>query len=261
MEHMEEINLLNGLLLEEMPQYKPEAARFSGDAAGQRRLLRSLMNIRPPMALSPRFLRAQDALLSDEREEKGVVDPDALPPTAAQPRIVLWQGDITRLAAEAIVNAANSGLTGCYVPCHSCIDNAIHSAAGLELREECARLMRAQGHEEPTGRAKLTGGYNLPAKYVLHTVGPIITGAVTERDRAALASCYRSCLELAAERGLRSLAFCCISTGEYRFPKQEAAQIAVETVLAFLRENQTPQRVIFNVHSRENYEIYEKLLS
>ncbi len=260
MDRAERIRFLNTFLLEEMPRYRAEALRFPGDPVSQRRLLRSLMNLRPPMALPESFLRAQDALLTAEREEKGVVDPQTLPVTEAEPRIALWQGDITRLAAGAIVNAANPGMTGCYVPCHGCIDNAIHSAAGLELREECARLMREQGHEEPAGRAKLTKGYNLPARYVLHTVGPVITGPVTERDRAELSACYRSCLELAAEKGLESLAFCCISTGEYHFPKPEAARIAVGTVRDFLRRDRTLQKVIFNVHSRENYEIYRRLL-
>ena len=158
-----------------------------------------------------------------------------LQPVPSDPRIILWQGDITRLDADAIVNAANSQLLGCFRPGHNCIDNVIHSAAGLQLREECAEIMRRQGHEEPTGQAKITGGYNLPAKYVLHTVGPIIMERVTEEDCELLASCYRSCLKLAEENSLKSVAFCCISTGVFRFPKEEAARIAVSTVRESLK--------------------------
>ena len=212
MDRLETIRTLNRMLLAEMPEYEPQARSFPRNAAAQRKLLRSLMNVRPPMPLKPEFLALQDQLLSAEREEKGVVDAAALPVTAAHPKLALWKGDITRLRVDAIVDADNSGLLGCFVPCHGCIDNAIHSAAGLQLRDECAGIMAAQGHPEPTGRAKLTGGYNLPARQVLHTVGPIIQGRVTDQDREDLAACYRSCLALAAEHGLRSVAFCCIST-------------------------------------------------
>ena len=207
-----------------------------------------------------RFLAAQDALLSAEREAKGIVHVLDLPAVPSDPRLVLWQGDITRLDADAIVNAANSQLLGCFRPGHNCIDNVIHSAAGLQLREECAALMRLQGHEEPTGQAKLTLGYNLPARYVLHTVGPVITGPLTEKDHMLLASCYRSCLALAEEHGLRSVAFCCISTGVFRFPKPEAARIAVDTVTEALREGSSLERVIFCVHGDENLRIYQNLL-
>ncbi len=254
------IQKLNRLLLEELPEYRPLALKFPRDAAGQRKLLRSLMNVRPPMPLKEDFLALQDALLSAEREEKGVVDGNALPVTAAHPRIALWQGDITRLKADAVVDADNAALLGCFHPCHGCIDNAIHSAAGLQLRDECSRIMRAQGRPEPPGRAKLTRGYNLPARYVLHTVGPIVRGPVTEKDREELASCYRSCLELAAERGLESVAFCCVSTGEFHFPNREAAGIAVETVTDFLRHDTTIKRVIFNVFKDIDAEIYRELL-
>ncbi len=202
----------------------------------------------------------QDALLSAEREARGVVDGDALPAVPAEPRLALWRGDITRLRADAIVNAANSRLLGCFVPCHGCIDNAIHSAAGLQLREECRRIMAEQGRPEPNGRARLTEGYNLPARYVLHTVGPIVRGRVTGENRRELASCYRACLELAAEHGLRSVAFCCISTGEFRFPNREAAGIAVDTVTGFLRCNTSIQRVIFNVFQELDERIYRSLL-
>ena len=260
MERMERLQQLNRILLEEMPGYRAQAARFPQEEAAQRRLLRSLMNVRPPMPLRADFLAAQDMLLSAEREEKGVVDAMALPAVPNDPRIALWQGDITRLRADAVVNAANSALLGCFHPCHGCIDNAIHSAAGLQLREECSALMTAQGHEEPTGCAKLTRGYNLPARYVLHTVGPIICGGVTQKDRAELASCYRACLELAAEHGLESVAFCCISTGEFRFPHREAAEIAVSTVKQFLQTNASIRRVIFNVFKEIDAELYRDLL-
>ena len=187
-----------------------------GEKGELRRILRGLMNLRPPASLDPAWLAEQDRLLSTEREERGVVKVMDLPVLTAHPRISLWQGDITRLKADAIVNAANAALLGCFCPCHGCIDNAIHSAAGLQLREECARIMG--GREEKNGGAVITKGYNLPAKYVLHTVGPIISDPVTEKDREELRSCYRSCLRLAVERGLGSVAFCCISTGGIPVP-------------------------------------------
>ena len=260
MNNCEQIQFLNNILLEEMPQYQSEARQFPHDQQNQRQLLRCLMNVREPRALSEKFVQAQDALLSREREEKGVVHVAGLSPIPSDERLILWQGDITRLDADAIVNAANSALLGCFRPGHNCIDNVIHSAAGLQLREECAAIMRAQGHEEPTGQAKLTRGYNLPAKHVLHTVGPIISGPLIDQDRALLASCYRSCLALAAEKGLKSLAFCCISTGVFRFPKGEAAKIAVHTVREFLRSDKTIEKVIFCVHGDENLQIYRSLL-
>ena len=261
MERMEQIAFLNHILLEEMPQYREEAARFPRDAASQRRLLRGLMNLRPPLPLRADFLAVQDALLSAEREERGVVDATALPAVRAHPRLSLWQGDITRLEADAIVNAANNALLGCFSPCHGCIDNAIHSAAGLQLREECSRLMEAQGHAEPTGRAKLTRGYALPARYVLHTVGPIVHGGVTRADREALASCYRSCLETAAANGITSVAFCCVSTGVFHFPNRPAAEIAVKTVREFLEKDTSMTKIVFNVFKDSDLEIYQDLLN
>lgn len=260
MERREQLRFLNSILLEELPEYRAQARAFPRNDAAQRRLLRSLMNVRPPMPLREDFLRVQDALLSAEREARGVVDAIALPVTAAHPKIALWQGDITRLAADAIVDADNSGLLGCFVPCHGCIDNAIHSAAGLQLREECRRIMQAQGRPEPTGQAKLTGGYNLPARYVLHTVGPIVRGPLTDRHRRELADCYRACLALAAEHGLKTVAFCCISTGEFRFPSRDAAETAVNTVTELLRTDTSIQRVIFNVFKDTDAAIYRRLL-
>ena len=259
MTRSEQIRFLTETLLDEMPQYRREAGRVPRNAEDQRFLLRCLMNVREPGAVSERFLNAQDELLSAEREEKGVVHISGLPPVPGDERLVLWQGDITRLDADAIVNAANSALLGCFRPGHNCIDNVIHSAAGLQLREECAAIMRAQGHEEPTGQAKLTGGYNLPAGHVLHTVGPIIDGPLTDRDRELLASCYRSCLKLAEENGLKSVAFCCISTGVFRFPKDEAARISVSTVREYLKHSRI-EKVVFCVHGDENLRIYQSLL-
>ena len=255
----EQIGFLTNTLLEEMPQYRQEATRLPESGEERRFFLRCLMNVREPRALSPRFLEAQDALLGAEREAKGVVHVSELPAVPSDKRIVLWQGDITRLEADAIVNAANSQLLGCFRPGHNCIDNVIHSAAGLQLREECAEIMSRQGHEEPTGQAKITRGYNLPAKHVLHTVGPIITGPLTDDDRELLASCYRSCLKLAEEKNLKSVAFCCISTGVFRFPKDEAARIAVDTVREYLKTG-SMEKIIFCVHGDENLRIYQKLL-
>ena len=260
MEHLEQIRQLNAMLLTEMPEYQPQAQKFPQDAASQRRLLRSLMNVRPPMPLKREFLAMQDDLLSAERDSKGVVDGTALPAVNSHPRIAVWKGDITRLKVDAIMDADNSALLGCFCPCHGCIDNAIHSAAGLQLRDECSQIMQAQGHPEPNGRAKLTKSYNLPARYVLHTVGPIVQGRVTARDREELASCYRSCLELAAEHGLESIAFCCISTGEFHFPNQEAAEIAVRTVTDFLRQDTSIKKVIFNVFKDIDETIYRRIL-
>ena len=260
MDRRDQLAFLIDALLAEMPEYREQAGQFPPDDTSQRRLLRSLMNVRPPMPLDRAFLEVQDALLSAETEEKGVVDGDALPPTAGDARLVLWQGDITRLRADAVVDADNAALLGCFVPCHGCIDNAIHFFAGVQLRLACQQLMQRQGHEEGTGEAKITPAYNLPCRYVLHTVGPIITGRVTGRDCQLLASCYRSCLELAERSGCRSVAFCCISTGEFHFPNWLAAQIAVETVRAYRQEQTNPMEVIFNVFQDQDHAIYRQLL-
>lgn len=259
MERLELIQKLNGMLLEDLPHYREFFRDLGADVPSQRRLLRSLMNLRPPAPLNPEFLALQDTLLSEERGEKGVVDTMQLP-TTADPHIVLWQGDITLLKVDAIVNAANSALLGCFHPCHGCIDNAIHSAAGLQLRDECNQIMVAQGHEEHVGQAKITKGYSLPAKFILHTVGPIIQGPLTQLDRELLASCYRSCMELVAERGLESIAFCCISTGEYHFPNDVAAEIAVQTVKEFLVANKMVRRVIFDVFTALDFRLYQREL-
>lgn len=224
----------------------------------QKMLLRSLFNIRMPMDIDANFLSIQDQYLQEEIAENGITNLKDLEPVSEE--IYLWQGDITTLRCDAIVNAANSGMTGCYVPCHKCIDNCIHTFAGVQLRLECAEQMERQGKEEETGKAKITSAYNLPCKYVLHTVGPIISGKVTQRDRDLLASCYQSCLELAEQRGVRSIAFCCISTGEFHFLNDEAAEIAVQTVRRYKEQENSDMEVVFNVFKDADYQIYRKLL-
>ena len=226
--------------------------------AEKRRLLRSLLNVRPPVEAGEEFLAVQDAYLREETRRKGVTPLESLTPV--RPGLYLWQGDITTLAVDAIVNAANSAMLGCFVPCHGCIDNAIHTAAGFQLRRECARMMALRPGEEPPGRAEITNAYNLPCRYVLHTVGPIVHGAVTDGDRALLASCYRSCLELAAAHRCRSVAFCCISTGEFHFPHEEAARIAVQTVEDYQARCPDTIEVIFNVFKDIDKQIYQRLL-
>ena len=224
----------------------------------QRRLLRGLLNLREPMPASPELLRMQDEYLLNELSRRGVTDADAIP--ELQPGICLWRGDITTLRCDAIVNAANSALLGCFCPNHGCIDNAIHTYAGIQLRLACKEIMDAQGHGEPTGTAKLTLAYNLPCRYVLHTVGPIVRGQVTAEDERLLASCYRACLDLAAEHALRSVAFCCISTGEFHFPHELAAQIAIRTVRSHKAVRQGRIRVIFNVFKEQDEVLYKRLL-
>ena len=243
-------------LLQERPEYRDMG--IPADTNSQRQLLRGLMNIRAPQRIEADFLKMQDEYLQGETAAKGVTDIADLPPI--QPGLYLWQGDITTLKCDAIVNAANSGMTGCYIPNHRCIDNAIHTFAGVELRLACAELMERQGYLEPTGQAKITPAFNLPCRYVLHTVGPIINERVTKEDEELLASCYRSCLELAAENKLESVAFCCISTGEFHFPNELAAEIAVQTVKEFLKKQTSVKKVIFNVFKDLDKGIYEKLL-
>ena len=236
--------------------------------------IRSLMNIRMPGLASDELLKLQDAYLQEELSEKGIVTLTDLPTIKKQynssfpfaEKLSLWQGDITRLKVGAIVNAANSQMLGCFVPCHRCIDNAIHSAAGIQLRNECNHIMdqrRSQygrQYEEPTGTAMLTRGYNLPCNYVIHTVGPIIYRALDEDLRQQLRDCYESVLKCCVENKIRSVAFCCISTGEFHFPNDEAAEIAVDTVVHFLKTNDEIERVIFNVFKDSDKEIYEKIL-
>lgn len=250
------LDFLIRCLLNEKEEYRD--IEVPADKREKQRLLRSLMNVRPPVPASDEFLKVQDAYLRERLEDRGVTKLEDLTPV--QPGLYLWQGDITTLAVDAIVNAANSQMLGCFVPCHGCIDNAIHTYAGVQLRLECAKLMTAQGKEEPTGKAKITKAYNLPCRYVLHTVGPIIYGAVTKTDQELLTGCYRSCLDLATAHGLRSVAFCCISTGEFHFPGKLAAEISIQTVKTWQQQNPNQIEVIFNVFKDSDYKIYKRLL-
>ncbi len=258
MTHGEKLVFLIRELLSESSQYK--GMEIPSDTGKQKRLLRTLMNIREPQPIGEEFQQVQDQYLREEAEEKGIVNCEDLPVSRLDSRLVLWKGDITILKADAIVNAANSALRGCFVPCHGCIDNAIHSASGIQLRLACDKMMKEQGHEEPAGCAKITPAFNLPCSYVLHTVGPIVSGSLKETHCAQLKSCYRSCLELASEKGLKSVAFCCISTGEFHFPHERAAELAVETVREFLSTDSQIEKVIFNVFQEEDYKIYRNIL-
>lgn len=219
------------------------------------RLFRALVNTRAPGPISEEFLTVQDIFLKREVAKKGITDIDDLTPI--KDNLYLWHGDITTLRVDAIVNAANSGLTGCYCPNHGCIDNAIHTFAGAQLRNECAMLMREQGYPEPTGRSKITAAYNLPSRYILHTVGPIVSEKLNVLHEKQLVSCYRSCLALAAQRQIGSVAFCCISTGEFRFPRARAAAIAIDAA----RNADTCIKIVFNVFSHEDENLYASLLT
>ncbi len=261
-------------------EFKEDSGRYrdleTGDGyEAKRTALRSLMNIRMPGKMREDVLRVQDEFLSEEVKEKGVITAEEIPTVKDQygcdgpygEKLSLWQGDITRLAVGAIVNAANAQMLGCFVPCHGCIDNAIHSAAGIQLREECSRYMRHKKirygpqYEEPTGQAVLTKGYRLPAEHVIHTVGPIVRDCLTDGLKKDLEDCYQNVLKCCMENGIRTVAFCCISTGEFRFPNEEAARIAVKTVLHFLEiYGQEFDRVIFNVFKDVDREIYEREL-
>lgn len=234
--------------------------KMPADKQGQENLLRSLMNVRLPQPISEDFLRIQDEYLKERNRERGITDAADLKPAASDLRLYLWQGDITTLKCDAIVNACNSQMLGCFSPMHACIDNFIHTYAGIELRLKMNEIMQKQGHEEETGKAKITPGYNLPAKYILHTVGPIIQWEVTKEDEELLASCYRECLKLAADTGVQSIAFCCLSTGVFRFPQRRAAEIAVDTVKKYLDQDSRIQKVIFNVFKDEDLNIYRELL-
>ena len=241
-------------LINENPRYadieipENETDRFN--------LYRSLVNIRMADKADTEFLKIEDEFLKETANDKGIVDISDLAPVCEN--IYLWQGDITRLRCDAIVNAANSGMTGCYQPCHSCIDNCIHTFAGTRLRYKCNEIMLLQGHKEETGKAKITPAYNLPCKYVIHTVGPIVQGGLTQEHCNLLKSSYLSCLELAYKNDLKSIAFCCISTGVFGFPQYEAARIAIDTVKEFQKQHKI--EVIFNVFKDEDRKIYRELL-
>ncbi|MCD8363070.1 MAG: protein-ADP-ribose hydrolase [Lachnospiraceae bacterium] len=249
------IYLIRALLAEETRYQEME---IPSDVPQQKRLLRALFNVRMPRPVSGEFLKIQDAYLQEETRRKGITELSDLTPV--QEGVYLWQGDITTLRCGAIVNAANSQMLGCFCPNHGCIDNCIHTFAGIQLRSACDEIMQKQGHEEATGTAKITPAFNLPCDYVLHTVGPIIRGRLTERDRELLASCYRSCLTLAEQNHVKSVAFCCISTGEFHFPNDRAAQIAVSTVKEYKEQTNSEIEVIFNVFKDVDLQIYRKLL-
>ncbi|MBQ7372920.1 MAG: protein-ADP-ribose hydrolase [Blautia sp.] len=246
-------------LLDEDPYYKHH--EIPEEEQEQKNMLRALMNVRAPKMISPGFLRVQDEYLTRENLAAGITDVAELSASGLDERLILWQGDITALKVDAIVNAANSQMCGCFRALHNCVDNIIHSKAGIELRLKCNEIMTAQGYEEPTGRAKITPAYNLPCKYVLHTVGPIVQGRVTNEHGRLLSSCYLSCLELAEENHLESIAFCCISTGVFMFPNQRAAEIAVETVRNWLDQTESTMKIVFNVYKDQDLQIYNKILN
>ncbi|MBQ6083800.1 MAG: protein-ADP-ribose hydrolase [Bacteroidales bacterium] len=269
---MNRLDYLIDYLLKENPQYSE--MEIPSDFQGKRDLFRALRNVRWPKPISDEFLDLQDEELQIQLQEKGIVDLTKLS-TINSPlsttlnskpstlNYIIWQGDITRLKVDAIVNAANSQMLGCFHPLHKCIDNAIHSAAGVQLREECHRLMLQQGHEEPTGQAKITKAYNLPCKHVIHTVGPIIpNGIPTELQSEQLASCYRNIMACADENHLESVAFCCISTGEFHFPNGLAAEIAVQTIKDYLTTHydSSIKQLVFNVFKDVDKEIYQQIL-
>ena len=256
MTHEEKRLFLIRSLLAEKPGFR--ATEVPNDTQKQKALLRSLMNIRMPSPLSDEYIQIESEYLKEETAAKGITRLTDLTPVEGG--VYLWQGDITTLECDVIVNAANSQMLGCFVPLHNCIDNCIHSFAGLRLRNKCAEIMQKQGHEEPTGQAKITSAYNLPCKYVIHTVGPIVNGRLTARHEEQLASCYTSCLALADEKGLKSIAFCCISTGVFGFPQKRAAEIAVKTVRKYKTDTQSKIEVIFNVFKDEDYKNYRELL-
>ncbi len=248
-----------GKLLKFLLRERGTIAAFSATYERKRELVREHMNRRPALPIPYDVLCLQDALFWTESVERGIVPPEEIP--AGKYGVSLWQGDITRLAADGIVNAANKTLLGCFLAGHRCIDNTIHSFAGMQLRDDCARIIALQGAEEACGDAKITRAYNLPSKYVLHTVGPMVGRELTDLDRATLRSCYISCLNLAEEAGLNSLAFCCISTGVFNFPREEAAEIAAGAVVNWkLRHAGNSMKVIFNTYLPEDTRTYENIL-
>ena len=248
------IHLIRELLRERGEQSVPLPA----DESAQNALLRALFNTRPPLPASEAFLQVQDDFLRELSARRGVTRAEELP--FVREGLALWQGDITTLACDAVVNAANSAMLGCFHPGHHCIDNAIHTFAGVQLRLFCARMMEEQGHPEPAGRARITPAFNLPARRVIHTVGPAVRGVPSARDAELLASCYASCLEAAAENAAETLAFCCISTGVFGFPQEQAAEIAVRTVTGLRTRYPSIEKVIFNVFRNSDLVIYRRLL-
>ena len=260
----------NGRLDFLVEEFKADSVQYKDlqtpeDTEGKRRILRSLMNIRMPRKMDEAVLSVQDEYLQERIRENGIVELADIP--IIRDRMSIWQGDITRLAVDAIVNAANSQMLGCFVPMHTCIDNCIHTFAGVQLRAECARQMEqlksryGRDYEQPTALPMLTDAYNLPARKVIHIVGPIVQGRLTTSLENDLAACYRNTLDMCLENGLKSVAFCCISTGVFHFPNKRAAEIAVQTVTGWLSEHPGGmERVIFNVFKDEDKAYYEQLL-
>lgn len=263
----EKLKFLIQCLEDENPEYKNY--KTSGNFEEDFNLFRALCNVREPKpnsktmhTLPEDFYKFETEVLQEITRKKGITDAKNIPASKIDSRLSLWQGDITTLKIDAIVNAANSQMLGCFAPLHVCIDNCIHTMAGVELREKCYEIMKVQGKEE-TGLAKITPAYNLPSKFVIHTVGPLVSGILTSRDKILLSSCYKSILNLANENNLESVAFCCISTGVFRFPKDKAAEIAVETTQNWLdsHKNSSIKKVIFNVFSQPDFEIYNSILN
>ncbi len=244
-------------LLEEQERYKNIPVPL--DESEQKNLLRALMNVRMPAPLDEDYYRTEREYLHIEIENKGITRSSEL--FTDNKELCIWQGDITTLECDAIVNAANSGMLGCFQPLHNCIDNCIHTYAGLRLRNYCDEIMKEQGFEEPTGQAKITPAFNLPCKYVIHTVGPIVSGRLNKKHCELLKSCYLSCLKLAEENGCKSVAFCCISTGVFGFPQREAAEIAISTVKEYKKTTSSDIKVIFNVFKDDDLMIYRNLLN
>ena len=258
MTHEEQRSWLIRYLLSEDRRYEdmgvPEGEQ------DQKNLLRGLMNVRMPELLPDSFFRIQDEYLTEENRREGITHVADLSPCPSDPRLYVWQGDITTLDCDAIVDACNCKLLGCFRPLHGCVDNIIHSKAGIELRLACNDIMEKQGYDEPTGQAKITPAFNLPCRYVIHTVGPIVQGRLTKRHEELLASCYRSCLELAEKNNVKDIAFCCISTGVFGYPQRKAAETAVETVRKYYEETGSGMKVIFNVFKEDDLKIYQKLV-
>lgn len=253
----EEKNTICDEMLAVLLEERNEIAAFSYPYKVKRDLIWGYLNQRLPNPVSQRFLDIQDKLFQSETVENGIVDASSF---EYEGGIALWQGDITRLNIDAIVNAANNSLLGCFIPHHKCIDNVIHSRAGVQVRIDCSKVMGAQGEPEPAGCAKITLAYNLPSKYIIHTVGPMVGLSVTDEDRRVLRNSYISSLNLAKEMGLKSIAFCCISTGIFGFPGDEAAAIAIGAVKNWLFEKGSDMRVVFDVFLDRDLEIYKDVL-
>jgi len=269
----ERLNYLIEVLKNENTQYKNK--EIPANIEDKKVMLRSLMNIRPPKENSEEFLKVQDEYLAERNKAKGIVylkDIKTVKETVNSKhpfsdKISVWQGDITNLSCDAIVNAANSRMLGCFVPMHVCIDNCIHTFAGVQLRNECNNIMNkfreknGKDYEQPTAVPIITDGYNLPAKKVIHIAGPIVSKRLTETNIQDLKNCYKNILDMCLKHNLKSVSFCCISTGVFSFPNKKAAEIAVETVTNWLTQNKDKiDRIIFNVFKDEDKICYEQYL-